>query len=279
MSNDLAIRSTVRELVAAFESAEADIRAAFAMLVAAEQRINTAFTLGESIKSIRVDASRNGYHDNFEDPTFCIDRMARDVWCSIVQRLELKRVMSIARWEALEKQLKDGVLPPITEANVWAFARDNAASIPDMHKEAVGEVYEWLRRAADPDSYSARYKTNQKNGFLELGPRLVLTCVVSKSGLHKGRFEARQYSSQKLTAMENVFQALDGQGMASKGYYSAIELAIKNCTVEDVGRGSTPYFSFRACGNGNLHLTMRRLDLLKQLNQSAGGMRLRPVTA
>ena len=110
--NDLAIRSTVRELVAAFESAEADIRAAFATLVAAEERVNAAFTLGESSKSIRVDASNYGYHDNFADPSHCVDRMARDAWGCIVSRLELKRVMSIARWEALEKQLKDGVLPP-----------------------------------------------------------------------------------------------------------------------------------------------------------------------
>ncbi len=63
--NDLALRSTVRELVAVFAAAEVDIRSSFAAIVAAEARLNAAFALGDSRKNMRVDASGYGYHDNF----------------------------------------------------------------------------------------------------------------------------------------------------------------------------------------------------------------------
>jgi hypothetical protein len=125
------------------------------------------------------------------------------------------------------------------------------------------------------DSRAGEYKTNQRNARWELGERIVLTSVVSKCWIRKGRFDVRDHSSQRLSALERVFLALDGAGMTGRGYYSDLEVAIK--TVEKGGRGRTALFEFRACGNGSLHLRFLRADLLAAFNRVAGGRRLRGV--
>ena len=276
--NTLTQRSTVRQLVAAFASAEADVRAAFGAIVAAEERVNVSFSMGDATEgrgAFRVDAGKE-FSSQFRDPDHAIDLMARKAWRAIVERLEIRRIMTPSRWEAMEERLTRGDLPPITEAAVLAFVEEHAASIPEMATEAVGEVYEWLRRCADP-AYSGEYKTNDKHSRLEVGATIILPGMVEKSGRHKGRFEVRDRMEPRLTALENVFTALDGTGMVSRGYYSALQTAIH--AVESGGRGETPLFRFRACGNGNLHLEFRRLDLLRRFNQMAGGMRLKPAAA
>lgn len=263
MSTDLATRSTVRELVAAFQTAEQDIRAAVAAIVAAEARVNAVFTLGGDYP-IHVSADHGTFRDQFDDPDDCIERMARDAWRCIVERLELRRVMSIEAWAKLEHSLAKEKLPPITEANVHAFAEQYAASIPDMFAEAVREVFEWLT------PQRGDYKTNDK---ATVGPRVVRTGVVERAWTGKG-YRVNHYRQQSLTALERVFQGLDGNGMASKGYYSALETAINESTD---GRAETDYFEVRAHKNGNLHIRFKRLDLLAKLNAMAGGARLRPA--
>jgi hypothetical protein len=260
---DLTRHTTVGELVAAFQKAEATIRTCFAALVQAQADVNAVFTLGGS-GDIRIDASRYGYHDSFDDPDFCVQRMARDAWRCIVERLELRRMMSIKRWDELERQIKEGVMPAITEENVAAFAQQYLDRLPDMLTEAVSEVFDWLR------PWNTDYKTNSK---LEVGRRVVLTYIVSKRWSGDG-FEVRYHTDQKLIALENVFNALDGNGQINKTHYSALSTAIKESGAS--GHGETPLFKFRVYGNGNMHLEFRRLDLLARFNQIAGGRKLRP---
>lgn len=275
MSGDaLSTRATVRSLVAAFAATEQTIRASFSALVEAERALNAAFSLRAGDAAyMRIDASDYGYHDDFANADQAVGRMAREAWRAIVERLELRRVMSISRWDALDKQLDKGTLPPITEETVMAFARDNAASIADMHAEAVGEVYEWLRPRAD--SYAMRqYKTNQRNARWELGERIILTSMVEQCRVRRGHFDVCG-DGQRLSALERVFLALDGAGMTGRGYYSDLEVAIKGTAG---GKGRTDLFEFRACANKSLHLRFLRPDLLAAFNRVAGGRRLRGGT-
>ena len=270
MSDQLAMHSTVRQIVAAFEAAEADVRAAFAAIVAAEERLNMSLGLvGEmATDRIRVDASGR-YNDRFNMPDETIKKMARGTWEHVVERLELRRFMSIKRWEELQKQLKEDDLPAITEANVTAFARGHLAQARGMLKEAVDEVFEWLRPRGH--TRTGQLKTNTE---MEVGERVILGYTVERAYSGKG-FKVHYHRSQHVTALENVFNALDGQGEISKAYQSALETAI--AAIPD-GTGETPLFEFRACKNGNLHLRFKRLDLLARFNQVAGGTRLRPGT-
>lgn len=262
--NALTRATTIRDLVAAFRNAETTVRRCFADLVAAEGRLNDVFTLGGNLP-VRIDASRNGYHDSFDDADHCVNRMARQAWSHLVDRLELRRMMSIKRWAELEKQLKDGELPAITEENVANFAQEYLSALPDMLTEAVAEVFEWLRpRNSD-------YKTNSE---LEVGSKVVLRWMVDRAW-SGGGFRVNYHRDQHLSALENVFHALDGKGQISKAHYSELHTAIEKSGAS--GRGETSLFRFRAFKNRNMHLEFKRLDLLARFNAIAGGMRLRPA--
>ena len=82
--------------------------------------------------------------------------------------------------------------------------------------------------------------------------------------------------AQHMTALENVFRALDGAGTSTPHYQSDIETAIGKAGVDS--RWSTKYFEGRCFKNHNLHLRFLRLDLLAEFNRRAGGACLRPGT-
>lgn len=270
MSADLARRATVTELVAAFQRAEAQVRLSFAALTQAQHDVNLAFGFGD-YRKITISASDH-WGSRFDDPDAAVGRMARDAWEAIVDRLELRRAMSIERWGKLERQIRDGIdLPSITEQSVTAFVAKWAADLPTMFEEAVREVHDWLRPRSD------RYKTNSQ---YEIPRRVVLTGIVDPVDKRwaPGQFRVHYYTAQKLIALENVFYGLDGKGQIAKDHYSALQRAIEACPRE-VGRGKTDLFEFRVFGNGNAHLAFRRLDLLARLNQVAGGKRLRSEAA
>ena len=270
MSTDLAHRTTARELAIAFERAERDVRAAFAQIVAAETAVNAAFGNTEGHRAIRVSACGDQWRDNFGDVEQTIEIMTRAAWRTIVDRLELRRFMSIKAYEAMTKALDREKLPPVTEESVARFAHDHLARARDYLKEAVDEVFDFLR----PHAWTrvGQLKTNTE---MEVGERVILSYMVD-AGFAAGTFRVT-YSgnrSQQLVALENVFSALDGRGEINKAHRSLLAAAIESAAN---GEGETDLFAFRCCKNGNLHLRFKRLDLLARFNAIAGGTRLRPV--
>jgi hypothetical protein len=270
VSTDLVLRATVREMVVAFERAERDVRAAFAQLVEAERAVNAAFGNTENYQAIRVSACGDQWRDNFKDVDQAVEIMTRAAWRSIVDRLELRRFMSIKAYEAMTKTLDKEKLPPITEESVARFAHDHLARAREYLKEAVDEVFEFLR----PHGWTrtGQLKTNSQ---LEVPERVILSYMVD-AGFAAGTFRVT-YSgnrSQQIVALENVFSALDGRGEINKAHRSLLAAAIE---AAPEGVGQTDLFAFRCCKNGNLHLTFRRPDLLARFNQIAGGTRLRPA--
>lgn len=270
MSTDLAHRTTARELAIAFERAERDVRAAFAQIAAAETAVNAAFGNTEGHRAIRVSACGDQWRDNFNDVEQTIEIMTRAAWRTIVDRLELRRFMSIKAYEAMTKALDREKLPPITEESVARFAHDHLARARDYLKEAVDEVFDFLR----PHAWTrvGQLKTNTE---MEVGERVILSYMVD-AGFAAGTFRVT-YSgnrSQQLVALENVFSALDGRGEINKAHRSLLAAAIESAAN---GEGETDLFAFRCCKNGNLHLRFKRLDLLARFNAIAGGTRLRPV--
>jgi hypothetical protein len=137
-------------------------------------------------------------------------------------------------------------------------------SIAEMHDEAITEVFNWLR-----PPYS-RHKTNSK---FEIGERVVIASMV-KTEYGGGFGISYGFSSQRLQALENVLNALDGQGLTSKHHYSAVQISVQESKASE---GETPLFNWKAFKNGNLHLRFKRLDLLAKLNAKAGGLNLKPA--
>lgn len=275
--------TTARELVAVYQGAVADIRAAFATVHAAQTRLTAAFSVGGT-RAMPVGDHR---HDMpWSDPEPIIEELNRRAWEAVVERLELKRMMSTTRWEELEARLQKPrdrsyqwsdvePLPALTEGALLEFVRRHANDMPTLFHEAVLEVYEWLR--VDGAREKPHYRTNEKGARLEIGERVHLTNMVRGRGdrweVLSGNYSGN--ASQRLTALENVFTGLDGAGTSTRGYYSAIEMAIRGAVG---GHAETPYFEARVYKNGNVALRFKRLDLLARFNQIAGGARLRPGT-
>lgn len=254
-------RSNVRALVLAYQSACERIRANFAEMADIEKSLDEAFI---TKRAFRIDPTwhSNGVDWDERGMARAIDRIRRRVWWNIVKRLELRRILSAERWKELERALDHDEVPEITEESVVGFAQNYMASIEGMWREAVEEVFRFLRPG------SGEYKTNDR---YEIGKRVVLSSPVE--AWFTGGFKVRYYWRQDIASLERVFKGLDGKGQTLKAYESDLECAIESSAD---GKGETDYFEFRCFKNGNLHITFKRPDLVQRLNALAGGKVLRP---
>ena len=264
-------RTTLTEMASAYRQSEADIRAAYAQLVTAEQRLRAAF----QSESYTFALSRDRCDYTNADST--MDELKKAAWRALINKMGVKQAMSIKRANELEEQLsgkttgchsscdKPKPLPEITEANILAMMEATFNSLPQMIEESVKEVFDWLR----PSHWRLEYKTNQKSEW-ELMEKLILTGTVERGYSHQSPFRINYHRDQNMRALDNVFMMLDGRGII-KTHNGPLSDAI----AASNGQGQTDYFEFKCFGNGNLHLKFRRMDLVSKLNAVAGGMRLK----
>ena len=271
----LVVHSTVEQLVGAYEVARDRIVLAYATLESAKEVFEASYLTNQGAlgERFRLEASRYRRDEIDTDPAHALLCLRRSAWGVIVDRLELRRVMSVSSWEKLQAQLKDGTeLPEITLDVVLGYARQSMRDLPKYLAEAVREVHAWLRPHRNESN--GGYKTNKR---FEIGERVVIPWVVDSGWTSKYRLQFSGYGpsvSQRLIALENVFNALDGRGQTAQSHKSLLEQAITSCPVGH-GVGETEMFAFRCFRNGNLHLRFKRLDLLKRLNEIAGGQNFR----
>lgn len=267
MTTDLATRQGVTELVGIYEQAEADIRRGYALLAGAQEQLRTHY---HEYVSVIPDGRRSHVEIDTEAAVLAVRRRC---WEALLGRLDIRRFMSVAEWEALEKQVRDGECPDLTVESVIAMCEGFRQRMPEMLEAAVKEVFDWLV----PHKWTGmdKYKTNDK---CEVGRRVVVNMVFDP---WYSSWYVRDGARQRLIALENVFTALDGKGQVTKSsHWSQIETIARESKTERRSDGplvgETPYFRFRGFKNGNLHLEILRADLLSRFNAIAGGQRLRP---
>lgn len=230
------------------------------------EALNAAFTLDKP-SGIGIQGHGHTYI-NFDKPEERLKEVRRALWHTMVERLEVRRMMSVKAWKELTEQIDKGEVPELTEEAIAAMVKQFSDAAPAMLEQAVAEVFDFLR---PPHS---EYKRNSE---YEVPRRVALTWVIDT--WHTKTFPSkflvpRHQCEQQLTALENVFSNLDGKGSTSKGYVSNLSEAIRKTKRGDLGE--TEYFSFRGYNNGALHLEFLRQDLLERFNRVAGGARLRP---
>lgn len=265
MTTGIIKRDTVAQLVENYNVAVGEITQAYSLLHAAKNRLNVSFGLGQRLHSF--DVLPHGYHRGarLSDDSLkqVMAQIKLDAWRVLVERLELRKLLSLARCKELDRQLEDGnALPDITLENVWGLLESAVANVDRYLEEAVLEVFEFLRPP------SSRYKTNSE---YEIGKRVILSWHVEPNYTKSG-FNVRYSRDSHLTALDNTFLRLDGKGIVSTYHgptHDAISQAGSNGLCEN------EYFKLRCCLNGNLHLEFKRPDLVKRLNAIAGGARLK----
>lgn len=265
-------RATIRELIQCFEQAKESVRVAYATVLSAQKSLDERFKLG-GYCGVSIYLERHGHRSaDHLDAEFAVKEMEKQAWRSIVDRLDIWRVMSEARASELRKHIEDGTLPPLTEETAMQLAQAYVGNVDKLVDELTKEVFDWLRPRIDSDGRGycgAKYKTNRRD---IVGKRVVREFMVELS--YMGGFHLRYggEAAQRLRTLENLFRALDGKGSTGTGYQSELQTAIER---EKSGIGQTEYFKFRACKKGTLHLEFLREDLLAELNRRAGGKNLR----
>lgn len=257
----------VDAMVLAFQDASAEIREAYRLLQSAEDRLNAAFD-SQSNGTFHVNADRNYNRTGEAASTEQIGAIHRRALALIVDKLGVRPMLSSAASKTLDEQIKNDPtenLPPITTEGLRVFVEGIADNAPTYLAEMLDEVFSFLRPAR------SEYKRNSE---YEIPRRVVLSGCVERG--YSNPFRPNYYRQQRLVALENVFLMLDGKRRRASSHYGELGEAI---IASANGVGETDYFEFRAYRNSNLHVTFKRLDLLRELNIAAGGNRLRKPEA
>lgn len=264
--NALIKRTTLTELCAAWAQSEAQIKQAFKDITEAQERLTAFFDGG--YRNFTVESHRQSV--DFAKPEPSIKNLQKQVWAALIERLELRKILSLKRISEMDKQIETGEgLPEITLQNVQAILESNLNNAGQFLQEKVIECYEMLR----PCGWSlSDYKTNQKSAAAGVGHKVIMTWAVRRS--YGGGFEV-SYGRHRdeLRALDQVFHLLDGAAQ-SRDYNGPLVDAISKQTTSDKNTFETVYFRGRCFQNQNLHLEFKRADLVDRFNAIAGGMRI-----
>lgn len=271
MNNESAIahRTTITELVRIWKQSSEEIVTGFAMVQAAQKRLDAFFD------SSSVDMSVGGRDLRFDDADGALAKLQRGVWRALIARMNLRQILSLKRTAELDRQLETGEgLPPLTQDAVETMVSALLDQSGDLLAEKVREVYDWVR----PGGYALKeYKTNQKSELVGLGSKIIKPYTVERCYSGAG-FRINYHRTDEVRALDQVFHLLDGKTTDCKTWQGELGDAITQQTKNGSNEFETDYFKGRCFKNGNLHLEFKRADLVEQFNLIAGGKRLqRPL--
>ena len=268
-STDLIQPATITEMATTYVEAEKKIRIAYELLAEAQSQLRASFGDG----SYRFNTViRDNTSAGKEGADHVMAHVKQDAWYRLVERLELRRVMSSSRVRELDDQLaKVKDLPEITVENLMAWLEKSFSEMPNHFDGMVKEVFNFLRPRR------SGYKTNSE---FEIGPKVILWGITSN--YKGGYFNMNSYRDKDLTALDNVFMMLDGKGTIKTYHgptYDGMYASLQQKPLAWPLTGETEYFKWKLFKNGNGHLEFRRLDLLAKLNSIGGGNTLHQASA
>jgi uncharacterized protein DUF4942 len=255
-------RQTATNMARVFEERTAELRAAFAAIAASSLELTATFSQRPYRFEVRYydQGSRNRTGDEL------LAGMNRAAWDHIVNHLNLRSVMSIAKRKEFEEQLEKGDIPLLCPDTVMDVIHGMVGMARDFARDAVREVFDVLRPTRN--MHAAKHKTNDA---ARVGKRVILSYAVEVD--YGGGYRSGRWNDSRLSAIDGVFHLLDGRTVLQERS-TPLLLALK---AAKTGTGETDYFSFRAFKNGNLHLTFKRADLLDRLNQVGTGETVLPA--
>lgn len=268
---DISQIATIQAIVEVYVTEVDKVRRAYDTLETASNNLTAAFGKETTYRCIStLPRACHGYESTRDE---VLQEVKSSAWKHLVDRLGIRKVLSLKRNEELSSKLNDAKnLPEITVQSVFETFDLLVGSASDFAREAVCEVYRALHvhklHSASSD-WERRHtlKTNQRNATEDLGKKIILNGNIRREWGNTGYRVEYGRTSDKLTALDKVFHVLDGKEFNLQGYICPLIDAIH--TAGPSGVGETEYFKFKCYGNGNLHLEFRRLDLLKEFNRIA----------
>lgn len=288
-AGELVPYTTAEQLAAEYQTAATAIRHHAEGMMTACDRLHTAFRSTGKFDRFHFDVGLR-YGNDSQNTTIddMLHRMKLAAWSAIIERLNIRRLMSSKRIAELDEALEIGrpssrrvvrrfrgdgttddddaetadnrktIFPEITPENIIAVAAGMVQSANEFLEEAVAEEYDFWRPHRNGD-----YKTNRN--FWKLDRKIIKTWMVESWGYSGHPFRCSYSNQAHIVALDNIFHMLDGMGPVAefKGELaSAIEMS-------PTGNGETKYFKFKCFHNRNLHLQFKRQDLLDRFNEIA----------
>lgn len=251
-------RQTISQMVAIYNESIADLLKAFDLLSKTSQRLDSTF--GE-YTSIAINTA----HINYDDPQKQIEKINRDIWRALFEKTEIKRFLTAQRIKEINDNIDNNEMPPITEENIFQMMQHAAQNVNSFIHEAVLEAYNLLRPHA---SYYKGYKTNQKFQN-EIGASVIIPHVVERK-YKKKSYTIKYRSINEFRVIANIFRILDGK--KPQTYYGEIYDAIE---ASENNIAESEYFKIKCYKNNNMHITFKRIDLVKKINSLVGGMAIK----
>lgn len=249
----IVLKKSPAELARAYGSAKAKIDEAYALLDEAAKIYNNAFNDSfiplDNKNSYSVEGSREAV----------IQKMKKYSWRQLIDMMQVQKITSNERWKEIQEKLygRNDDLPEISEQeiiNIYRMYSDNAS---DILKEAIKEVWDYLRPGK---SRWNDYKTNSPD---RIGKKVILQSVLSE--LWSGKMQVSYFYQKELSNVDKVFHAMDGNvgSYLNNGYKSELVDSVNTSPEE----GETKYFSWKGYKNGNLHLTLKRMDIVEEMSR------------
>lgn len=264
-------RLNAKELVEEYQAACADIRAGFALVVRAQERLDSAFPptpMRVREVSIRHPSDRC---PRWDDPSEVIDYVTNQAWWMVAERLDVFSALSPVKALDMRRMLDKGEMGELTVEHIASMAKSVRGQLSTLIEQCVVEAYDFLRPRDDSGGQgNARFKSNSP---YRVGGRVVLAGVVDVSF---GFWSLHYRYEPELKALERVFMMLDGAGTTTPETGSPFVNGIKSLKGNRGGTFSTDYFRVKAWKNGNVHIYFLRKDLLALFNKAAGDHLLPP---
>lgn len=254
-NKSLDLKRTVAEYVEAYRKAVDKIERAYNLLEDAKQDMRAIY--GDTLAGNYDPLPRRNYYNALDSKDEVLEELKKRSWQSIIDIMQVQKIASDKRWGEIQDRLEKGELPDITLEEIQRLYEQYVTNANDMFLESLKEVADYLRPGRLSRSH---YKTNAD---YEIGDKVILTNHISQ-----GYNKVDYYYRKSLINLDRVFHILDGKldRHLNNTYQSELVDAINDNWQE----GETEYFEYKGYKNGNLHLKIKRADLVEEMVRMIG---------
>ena len=176
----------------------------------------------------------------------------RSIWRDLMLKSGMMALMDAQARDQWHKNLEEGDLPAISEANILNIFDQLHQSKGEVFERGIINVFKGL---------SWDYKTNSPCFF---GKKIIINNLLTHN--RWGFSLTWGYKRDQLADLERMLYLLDGKGIPDNRADISINLMnhIRDNPGKDVYDDS--YFSIRYFQKGTAHLTFKRPELVKKMN-------------
>lgn len=176
----------------------------------------------------------------------------RSIWRDLMLKSGMMALMDAQARDQWHKNLEEGDLPAISEANILSTFDQLHQSKGEVFERGIINVFKGL---------SWDYKTNSPCFF---GKKIIINNLLTHN--RWGFSLTWGYKRDQLADLERMLYLLDGKGIPDNR--ADISINLMNHIRDNPGKDvyDDTYFSIRYFQKGTAHLTFKRPELVKKMN-------------